>query len=152
MDFHWTCAALASLIYPFRRTAPFAERREFRAAPDSTESAEICTFPASGEETREMKWIGFNELLTLLEDRNDLVVIDLRPDALLHPFAIPDVLVLPVGVKELIGTLESLPSDRSVAFLGATNLCIFLISTSACMRGSAPLYVLDGDFDSGEAA
>jgi hypothetical protein len=48
--------------------------------------------------------------------------------------------------------LEWLPADRTVAFCGASNLCIFMIETSQCMEGSAPLYVLEGDLDLAEVA
>jgi hypothetical protein len=60
--------------------------------------------------------------------------------------------VLPVAPNELDTILELLPMDRSVAFCGATNLNIFMIITSPCMEGSAPLYVLEGDLRRAEAA
>jgi hypothetical protein len=148
MYLHWNLLAnLAGVIYPFRRIRRSTERDlENGISSGQTHSSEFRTVPESSTaETREMKWIQFEEFLPILETTKDLIVIDLRPDARWHPFSIRDVLVLPVAMNELIETLECLPSDRSVAFVGATSLCIFLISTSSCMRGSAPLYVLEAD-------
>jgi hypothetical protein len=98
-----------------------------------------------GVETRQMSWISINEFMTILADRSDPIVVDLRADAerILYPVPAPS--VLPVTMDDLDSVLGWLPADRSVACCGACNLCIFLIETSPCMRGSAPLYILKGD-------
>jgi hypothetical protein len=90
--------------------------------------------------------------MTILANTQDLIVIDLRPEARSRPFPISEVTVLPVALNELSETLECLPSDSSVVFYGATNVSIFLISTSSCMSGSAPLYLLEGDLGCREAS
>jgi hypothetical protein len=99
-----------------------------------------------------MKYISINEFMTILTERSDLIVVDLRTDTSSAPFPIPTVFVLPVPPNELGTVLEMLPADRSVVFYGASNLNIFMIITSPCMEGSAPLYILEGDFRLAEVA
>jgi hypothetical protein len=99
-----------------------------------------------------VKWITFNEFMMILTECSDLIVVDLRPEASRVPFPVSTGSVLPVSPNELDTVLEMLPADRSVAFYGATNLCIFLIETSPCMEGSAPLYLLEGDLRLAEVA
>jgi hypothetical protein len=43
-------------------------------------------------------------------------------------------------------------ANKSVAFCGASNLCIFQIETSPCMEGSVPFYLLEGDLGRAEVA
>jgi hypothetical protein len=99
-----------------------------------------------------MKWISIGEFMTVLTTCSDLIVIDLRADAPFVPFPVPTAFVLPVTQNELDKVLDWLPADRTVAFCGASNLSIFLIETSPCMEGSAPLYVLEGDLHLAEVA
>jgi hypothetical protein len=106
----------------------------------------------AGEPARQMKYISVNEFANILTERSDLIVVDLRTNASLLPFPIPTAVVLSVTPCELDTILEELPADRSVAFCGASNLNIFMIITSPCMEGSAPLYVLEGDLGFAEAA
>ncbi len=109
--------------------------------------------PESGcVQARQMKWIKWNEFKTVLGKCGDLIVIDLRPEAPRVPFPVSAPTVLPVSPNELDAVLESLPADKSAVFCGASNLCIFLIETSPCMAGSAPLYVLEGDLSLAEVA
>lgn len=104
------------------------------------------------KQSRLMRWISFGEFMAVLKKCSDLIVIDLRAEARLTPFLVPNVLVLPVAPNDLIEVLECLPPVKSVAFCGASNLTIFLITTSPCMEGSAPLYVLEGDLGFAEVA
>lgn len=83
--------------------------------------------------------------MIVLTMHSDLLLIDLRPNALEVPFPVSNATILPVTQDELVRALESIPADRSVAFCGASNVSIFLIATSRCMEGSAPLFVLEGD-------
>jgi hypothetical protein len=99
-----------------------------------------------------MQWISIGEFLSVLEKCGDLTVIDLRANAQWDPFPIPTAFALPVTPNELDNVLDSLPADRSVVFYGASNLSIFMIETSHCMEGSAPLYVLEGDLSFAEVA
>jgi hypothetical protein len=99
-----------------------------------------------------MRWISVNEFMTILSERSDLVVVDLRADGLSVPFSVPTASVLPVSPNELDTLLEILPADKGVVFYGASNLNIFMIITSPCMKGSAPLYVLEDEFSLAEVA
>jgi hypothetical protein len=107
---------------------------------------------SAGKPTRVMQWILIGEFLSALEKRSDLIVIDLRANALWNPFLISNAFTLPVTSKELDTVLEWLPADRSVVFYGASNLSIFMIETSHCMEGSAPLYILEADLGIVEVA
>jgi hypothetical protein len=99
-----------------------------------------------------MQWISIGEFLSILAERSDLIVIDLRANARWDPFPIPTAFALPVAPNELDKALESLPADGCVVFCGASDLSIFMIETSSCMEGSAPLYVLEGDLKFAEIA
>jgi hypothetical protein len=90
--------------------------------------------------------------MAVLTKCSDLIVVDLRAEAKSAPFPVPDALVIPVSPNDLIEMLECLPPDKSVAFCGASNLSIFMITTSPCMEGSAPLYLLEGDLGLAEVA
>lgn len=103
-------------------------------------------------QTRRMKWISPDEFLWLLKMRRDLIVIDLSLKAPFAPVPVTTALVIPVGPNELEHVLEWLPADRPVVFCGASDLCIFIIETSPCMRGSTPLYVLAGGLHFAEVA
>ena len=107
---------------------------------------------SDSEQARPMKYISINELPGILQKCSDLIVVDLRADAPSVPFPISSAVVLPVAPHELENVLEVLPAERSVAFCGASNLNIFMIMTSRCMEGSAPLYVLEGDVSLAEVA
>ncbi len=107
---------------------------------------------SASELAREMRWISVNEFMTILSERSDLIVVDLRADAHSVPFSIPTASVLPVSPNELDTLLEMLPADQSVVFYGASNLNIFMIITSPCMKGLAPLYVLEDEFRLAEVA
>jgi hypothetical protein len=99
-----------------------------------------------------MKWISIREFKTVLTKTSDILVVDLRDDSerILSPVPAPS--VLPVTMDDLESVLGWLPAEKTVAFCGASNLCIFKIITSPCMEGTAPLYVLEGDLRLTEAA
>ena len=99
-----------------------------------------------------IQWISTGEFLSILAKRCDLVVYDLRANAQWDPFPIPAAFALPVDPNELSTLLNWLPADRSVVFYGPSNLGIFMIETSRCMDGSAPLYILEGDLSLAEVA
>ncbi len=101
---------------------------------------------SAGRQTRRLKSISSDEFMWLFRGCRDLIVIDLRADAQWVPFPVPAAIVLPVPISELEGVLECLPANRSIVFYGASRLSTFMIETSRCMEGSAPLYVLQGDF------
>jgi hypothetical protein len=99
-----------------------------------------------------MRWISIDKFMAVLTHCSDLIVIDLRVEAQSVPFSVPNAFVLAVTPIELVSVLERLPADRSVVFCGASNFSILTILTSSCMRGSAPLYVLEGDLGLAEVA
>jgi hypothetical protein len=120
---------------------------------DPQPPVEVTTASESaGRQTRVMQWISIGEFPSVLTKYSDLIVIDLRSNAEWDPFPIPTAFALPVSPNELDTVLEWLPPDRSLVFYGASNLSIFMIETSNCMQGSAPLYVLEGDLRLAEVA
>ena len=156
MYFLWFLPAvlLAVLLFAVRRIRR-SRRRELgnRLQSVSQPSVPDEVVPEyAGLQTRQVKWITFNEFMAILKECNDLIVVDLRPDAPQAPFPVPAGSVLPATMDDLDSVLGWLPADKSVAFCGASNLCIFLIETSSCMKGSAPLYVLEGDLNFAEVA
>jgi hypothetical protein len=138
--------ALAVPMYAVWR----ARRSQTRELPDNIPTVlyppvKAATLPEpAGRQTRVIQWISTGEFLSVLAKRSDLVVFDLRENAQWDPFPIPTAFALPVNPNELDTLLNWLPPDRSVVFYGASNLSIFMIVTSHCMEGSAPLYVLEG--------
>ncbi len=156
MDSLWSlpAMALAAPIYAVLRT----RRSRTRKLPDIIPTAlftpvEPAIVPKpSGRQTRAMHWISVDMFLSLLAKRSDLVVFDLRANAQWDPFPIETAFALPVNPNDLNTLLEWLPADRSVVFYGASNVSIFMIETSHCMDGSAPLYVLEGDLSLAKVA
>jgi hypothetical protein len=146
--------ALAAPMYAVWRMRQRGKRKPSGNTPSVPEpSVDVITAPASdGEQTGLMRWISVHEFMTVLADCRDLIVIDIRADAQWVPFAIPNTFVLPVTPYELIKVLEWLPSDKTVVFYGASDLSIFMIHTSSLMKGSAPLYLLEGELSLAEVA
>jgi len=81
----------------------------------------------------------FPELLARTEN---LVLIDLRPAHQNAPLPVRVPHAVRVPTSQLEDVLRNLPEDRSAVFYGASDLSLFMITTSLYMRGSAPLYVL----------
>ncbi|MGA8110803.1 MAG: hypothetical protein WB974_15320 [Acidobacteriaceae bacterium] len=129
---------LAFLLYAAWQLLQPPRRRPARRAID----AAIGKAVSSGEERRPLHWITADQLRELLARTDDLLLIDLRPDPGDLPPALPPGRMMRVHTHQLEDVLRSLPGDRSAVFYGASGLCIFMIQTSPCMRGSAPLYVL----------
>lgn len=101
---------------------------------------------------RPLQWISMGELKKVLATANDLVVVDLRPGRAHPPLPVPEAQVLRVHTSELETMLQQLPENRSAAFCGASGVCVFMIETSSCMSGSAPLYILRPERTHGEEA
>ena len=146
---------LTGLTYPVWRIS----RSGRRAILDCAPSVSQLSAPSNGEshsalrQKRRMEWISFKEFMNLLnKESSDLIVINLRADAGWGPFLVPTALVLPVTPRDQIRVLGWLPENRSAVLYGASDFCISMIKASACMEGSAPLYILEGDFDHLEAA
>ncbi|MFZ0744062.1 MAG: hypothetical protein WAM85_06635 [Terracidiphilus sp.] len=145
---------LAVLTYYVFRTRRSEKREKSYTLPTLPElPPEVLNLPEPEEnQGRLMRWISVGEFMAVLKKCSDLIVIDLRAEAKTKPFPVRDALVLPVAPNDLIEVRECLPPGKSVAFCGASNLCIFLIATSPCMRASAPFYVLEGDLGLAEVA
>jgi hypothetical protein len=152
----WTlpAVALAVPVYAAWRLRQPGERKPLQSRPTVPEPLiELTTVPeAAGSQARVMQWISICEFLSILTKGSDLIVLDLRTNAQWDPFPIPTAFALPVTPNELDTVLKWLPGDRSVVFYGASNLSIFMIETSHCMDGSAPLYILEGDLSLAEVA
>jgi hypothetical protein len=144
-------AGLTYYVWRLRRSGRLEHRDTEPSVPELPTN--LVTVPEPEEEQgRLMRWISIGEFMAVVKECSDLIVIDLRAQAKSTPFPVPVSLVLPVSPNNLIEVLESLPPGKSVAFCGASNLCIFLISTSRSMEGSAPFYVLEGDLGLAEVA
>lgn len=153
----WPLSAtvLAGLLYPAWRISQSGRRALRDSIPSASQpSVPLQSVPDPAEtQTHTLKWISVSEFMALLAKFNDLIVIDLREDAQWTPFSASiAVFVLPVKLYELVEVLERVPSDRVVVFYGVSDLSMLMIKTSSRMKGSAPLYVLDGDLDELEAA
>ncbi|HEX4037653.1 MAG TPA: hypothetical protein VHX37_06310 [Acidobacteriaceae bacterium] len=112
-----------------------------RPAPRALDAATALS-RSPGEERRRQHWITSGQLREVLAKENDLLLVDLRPDSNDAPPVLPAHPVLRVRTHQLEDVLRSLPADRSAVFYGASGLCVFMIQTSSCMRGTAPLYLL----------
>lgn len=99
----------------------------------------------SGPSMRPLKWLGFDQFVTLVSESRDLIVIDLRAGAQWRPFPVSNVFVLPVAPYELPDLMDRLPMDRSVVLYGSSVPVGILAEASTCMQGTATLYVVDDD-------
>jgi len=106
----------------------------------------------AGQPRRRLQWISHRDCASLFAKSSDLIVIDLRPGNRHGGFPIPGPSVMSVHPGELSEILEWLPPERCAVFYGASALCISLIQTSPCMRGSAPVYLLADNPDEMEAS
>jgi hypothetical protein len=156
MHFFWLLPAflLAIPLFTIRRIRRSKERKlcnRIQSVIQTTVPDDVVLEP-TGVQTRLVKWISNNEFMTVLTECSDLIVVDIQADTPSIPFPVSTACVLPVTLNELDRVLDMLPADKSVVFCGASNLCIFLIETSPCMQGSAPLYLLEGDLRLAEVA
>lgn len=147
MHFLWLLPAflLAIPLYTIRWIRRSKERKlcnRIQSVIQPTVPDDVVPEP-TGVQTRQVKWITISESTTVLTEWRDLIVVDIRANAPSNPFPFSTACVLPVSPNELDRTLELLPADKSVVFCGASNLSIFMIETSPCMKGSAPFYLLE---------
>lgn len=125
-------------------------RTRRRALPRSSSASPLGT---NGEEPRRgLQRISLAEFSEILAKADDLVLIDLRPVSQNTPLPVQAPHVVRVRTHQLEEILRHLPQNRSAAFYGASDLCVFMIETSICMRGAAPLYVLRPERSRTEAA
>lgn len=156
MHYLWLLPAflLAIPLFTIRRIRRSKERKlcnRIQSVIQPTVPDDVVPEPA-GVQTRQVKWITITEFMTVLTECSDLIVVDIRADAQSAPFPVSTASVLPVSPNELDRVLDLLPADKSVVFCGASNLSIFLIETSPCMKGTAPFYLLEGELRLAEVA
>jgi len=131
-------AASMYFLWRIGRTA----KREFRDKIQPVFQPPTLGIDSSlATQTRLMKWISIGEFKEVLTKCGDLIVIDLRTDASGDPFPISTVFVLTVTPNELKSVLDWFPTDRSVAFYGASDRCISMIGRSSARRVQPPLKV-----------
>lgn len=129
------------------RSGPRSRPGKLSAIPGNTRAS----VPAESTR-RDLRWISPGEFSGLLLRHRDLIVLDLRPNHERTPLPVPPTSVRCVRTSELEEVLAELPPDRSVAFCGASAVCVFMIETSRGMKGSAPFYLLRSDRAHGEVA
>src|ERR1035441_3519832 len=126
MNSLWSLSAMALAvpIYAVWRMRQPGRRKPRENIPSVPQrSVDLGTEPESARrQTRVMQWISIGEFLSILAERSDLIVIDLRANARWDPFPIPTAFALPVAPNELDKALESLPADGCVVFCGASDL------------------------------
>jgi hypothetical protein len=151
MVFLWTLilAALAIVLYT---AIKFQRYVSSRASGKLQPSNSRLRSAATGQPRRCLQWISLRDCASILAEAGDLIVVDLRPDSRRKGFPIAGPSIMSVHPGELSEVLEWLPPERGAIFYGASALCISLIQTSPCMRGSAPVYLLADDPAGMEAA
>ena len=144
MDFLWALIALALgfLMYPAWQILRSFGRLSRAPMIPVSQTDDRYVHGAGGTQTRTLRWVSMDEFREILDLAADLVVIDLRPQDERGSLPVSGTQILCVGPEELAEVLQWLPPDRSAAFCGASGLAVFMIRTSCCMHGSAPLYVV----------
>jgi hypothetical protein len=116
-------------------------------------SDQLLNAPVSIErQTRLMRWISIGEFMKVLTKCSDLIVFDLRANVHRIPSTDPNPSVLDVKPNELASVFEWLPANKSAAFCGSSDLCIFLIEKCPSIDRLARLYLLEGDLGFAEVA
>lgn len=106
----------------------------------------------SSTSRRALQRISAGQLKEVLGRGDDLVLLDLRPAHQNTPLPVQAPHVVRVRTSQLEDVLQHLPENRSAVFYGASDLSLFMITTSLYLRGSAPLYVLSPEFLDKETA
>jgi len=102
--------------------------------------------------TRSMKWISIGKFVAVLTKCRDLIEAGLKPDAQWVSIPVPAAFGLLVSLNEWESGLAWLAADRTAAVCGASNFCISRIETRPCSEDSAPVYVLEDEFNLAEGA
>lgn len=100
---------------------------------------------------RPIQRISLEQLENMLrQQRDDLLVVDLRPAARRAPLPLPNALAVePSELKEI---LDWLPADRSIVFCGIGSRWMRAIRRSPCRLGVVPFYLLEDRFGRLEVA
>lgn len=107
--------------------------------------ARIAT-PQLSDLHRRIERISMKDADHLMQDSQDMILIDLRPDWGRTPIPFPVANILFVPPNQLDGILSWLPSASSVA-LYCTSECYFgVMRTVLHLSGSAPVYLLSESF------
>jgi hypothetical protein len=99
-----------------------------------------------------MKWISIGKFVAVLTKCRDLIEAGLKPDAQWVSIPVPAAFGLLVSLNEWESGLAWLAADRTAAVCGASNFCISRIETRPCSEDSAPVYVLEDEFNLAEGA
>jgi len=102
-----------------------------------------ANFVSYRQRRREIKWISTKEFEALLRSPDEVIFIDLRPQAKTEP-PVPFTLthVICVDSSEVLEILKWLPAASSAVLYGTSDLCASVLWTARDISGFAPFYVL----------
>ena len=105
----------------------------FHSTPDSIPSS---------QSRREIKWISTKEFEVLLRSSDEIIFIDLRPQARKEPIPFSLTHILYIDPGQLLEILKWLPAESSAVLYGTSDLCASVLWTTRDISGFAPFYVL----------
>lgn len=117
----------------FAYVTPLRSPTIFYSTADST---------SSSQSRREIKWISTKEFEVLLRTSNEIIFIDLRPEARREPIPFSLAHILYVDSSQLPEILKWLPAESSAVLYGTSDLCTSALWSTGSISGSAPFYVL----------
>jgi hypothetical protein len=147
-----SATALAGLLLPVWRIAQnrkSAFRRGTYRAPDlSTPLLHLhdpVGIPIRGSRFR---WISTRDFPTLFARFSDLILIDLRDGDQWSPIPVhTQVFAIRVKKYELAQVLEQLAVNKVIVFFGATDFAALIIEASPIVKGSAPIFFMEGEVE-----
>jgi hypothetical protein len=96
----------------------------------------------SSQRRREIKWISTKEFEALFPSSDEIVFIDLRPQARKEPIPFSLTNVLCIDSSQVLEILKWLPAESSAVLYGTSDLCASVLWTTRNISGFAPFYVL----------
>jgi len=91
---------------------------------------------------RPVKRMSTQEITYVVQDRDDVILIDLRPQLDRMPVPFSRARILHATPTQLESLLRWLPPASSVAVYGCARDCDRIVRIARSISGSAPLYVL----------
>ena len=140
--------ALASLLYTAGQiiTSNRPRRPDCVLALPPSSPDHMSAGSSPGRRRRETKWIAMEDFHTLVAKRDDVIVIDLRPDSRKkEPASAIRTDALSIAPNQLVEVLTWIPSETIVVLYGATDLGALMASALRNTVGSEPVYVLEDD-------
>jgi len=101
-----------------------------------------ATFASGLSRRRPVQRMSTQDIAHIVEDRDDVILIDLRPQVERKPVPFPRSRILYTTPTQLESLLRWLPSASSVAVYGRARDWDQIIRIARSISGSAPLYVL----------